>query len=263
MSHYARSEDNTISYQYIHSTPPKRPSAGVSRCDPPTLPPPLSRTNTDFSTSPLTIPISSTRRGLDSKMSSLWPWNDPNVDFDDREKMALVTDERRVLPKVSMRPWEGWRVVFLGSCRIVTIPAKCRLLIITRAQHTASLPPCFREYLGNQTWLFKNSFTVDCRIPIGGIILARLRMCASSSSIFSRPTDVLASHSLRPLHDTTCQGKGLYAPCSTVDYRLICTIEQLHDRAVRELAIRLGGSKAALLNASLVRFPLLNMMLID
>ncbi|KAH9058383.1 Sodium/calcium exchanger protein-domain-containing protein [Lactarius vividus] len=30
---------------------------------------------------------------------------------------------------------------------------------------------------------------------------------------------------------------------------------KLHDRAIRELAIRLGGSKAGLLNASLVRFP--------
>ena len=147
MSHYARSDENTISYQYIHSTPPRRPSAGVSRCDPPTLPPPLSRTNTEFSPSPITIPINSTRRGFGSNMSFLWPWNDPVVDFDDREKMALVTDERRVLPKVSMKPWEGWRVVFLGSCRVVMIPVKSHLLMIARAQHTASLPPCVREYL--------------------------------------------------------------------------------------------------------------------
>ncbi|KAF8269550.1 Sodium/calcium exchanger protein-domain-containing protein [Lactarius quietus] len=66
--------------------------------------------------------------------------------------MSLVTDERRVSPKVSMKPWEGWRVVFLGS------------------------------------WL--------------NILL-------------------------------------LFLPAS------------LHDCAIQELAIRLGGSKAALLNASL------------
>lgn len=53
----------------------------------------------------------------------------------------------------------------------------------------------------------------------------------------------------------------LYALCSAVGFRLILTIEQLHDCAIQELALRLGGSKAALLNASLVRFPLLNMAL--
>src|SRR5258708_2037283 len=140
MSHYARSDENTISYQYIHSTPPRRPSPGASRFAPPTLPPPLSRTNTEFSPSPITIPISSTRRGFGSNMSSLWPWNDPVVDFDDREKMALVTDERRVLPKVSMKPWEGWRVVFLGSCRVVMIPVKSHLLMIATPHHPPSLP---------------------------------------------------------------------------------------------------------------------------
>lgn len=53
----------------------------------------------------------------------------------------------------------------------------------------------------------------------------------------------------------------LYALCSAIGCRLICAIYQLHDCAIQELAIRLGGSKAALLNASLVRFPLLNMTL--
>ena len=146
MSHYARSEENTISYQYIHSTPPRRPSAGVSRYDSVPLPPPLSKSNTDYSTSPLTIPIGSTRRGFGSNMSFLWPWNNPVVDFDDREKMALVADERRDSPKVSMKPWEGWRVVFLGSCSVITILVKSHLLMIPRAQRTAPLPPCFREY---------------------------------------------------------------------------------------------------------------------
>jgi hypothetical protein len=54
----------------------------------------------------------------------------------------------------------------------------------------------------------------------------------------------------------------LYAPCSALGYLLICAIEQLHDCAIQELALRLGGSKAALLNASLVRLPLLCMTLI-
>ena len=145
MSHYVPSEENNISYQYIHSTPPRRPSAGVSRYDSVPLPPPLSKSNTDFSTSPLTIPIGSTRRGFGSNMSFLWPWNNPVVDLDDREKMALVTDERRGPPKVSMKPWEGWRVVFLGSCRVTTSLVNSLLLMVLRAQHTTSLPPCFRE----------------------------------------------------------------------------------------------------------------------
>ncbi len=258
MSHHV---DNTISYQYIHSTPPRRPSAGVSRFDSLPLPPPLSRTNTDFSTSPLTTPIGSTRKGFGSNMSFLWPWNNPTVDFDDREKMALVADERRDLPKVSMKPWEGWRVVFLGSCRVVTIPSNYTCSWLPGLNILLLFLPVSVSTCAPQTWLFKNSFAVDCRVPIGGITLACLRLCASSPSLFSRSTDFLASHSLRPLHDTACQGMHLYAPCSALDCRLIGTIEQLHDRAIRELAIRLGGSKAGLLNASLVRVPLLNIAL--
>ena len=166
MSHYARSEENTISYQYTHSTPPRRPSAGVSRYD--SVPLPSSLPRTDFSPSPLTIPIGSTRRRFGSNMSFLWPWNNPVVEFDDREKMALVTDETPDSPKVSMKPWEGWRVVFLGSCRVVKIPIKLHLLMIPRAQHTTYLPPCFCEYpcTPDFSWLVKNIFPVDRRGPI-------------------------------------------------------------------------------------------------
>ena len=144
MSHYAQSEENTISYQYTHSTPPRRPSAGVSRYDSVPLPAPLPRT--DFSPSPLTIPIGSTRRRFGSNMSFFWRWNNSVVEFDDREKMALVTDEGHDSPKASMKPWEGWRVVFLGSCRVATVAIKFHLLMIPRAQPTTYLPPCFREY---------------------------------------------------------------------------------------------------------------------
>ena len=110
MSRYSTSADNTIFYQSIHSTPPRRPSAGVSRHD--SLPlPTLSITQSELSTiSP--GPISQEMSGR----SFLWPWNKPAVDFDDREKMALVTDEKHELPKVFMKPWEGWRVVLFSSC---------------------------------------------------------------------------------------------------------------------------------------------------
>lgn len=186
MSHYAQSADNTISYQYVHSTPPRRPSAGVSRCEPlplPQPPPPLSRTNqgtiTDFSTSPLAVPTASTRRGFGSNMSFLWPWNSPVVDFDDREKMALVTDERHNSPKVSMKPWQGWRVVFLGSwlnILLLFLPASWIVESLSEGSHTLVFTLCILSM-----------------IPL----------------------------------------------------------VKLHDRAIRELAIRLGGSKAGLLNASL------------
>ena len=117
MSHYAPPLDNTIFYQSIHSTPPRRPSAGVSRHD--SLPlPTLSRSQTEFSSTSAGPSLS--YQGVASDTSLLWPWHKPAVDFDDREKMALVTDERHDLPKVSMRPWEGWRVVLLGSCGSMT-----------------------------------------------------------------------------------------------------------------------------------------------
>jgi len=160
MSHYAPFAHNTTPPQYTRSTPPRRPSAGVSHCDSVPLPsPPLSGTNTKFSPSPLTIPIGSTRRRSVGSMSFLWPWNNPIVDFDDREKMALVTDEKSDhLPKVSMKPWEGWRIVFLGSCRVVTILVKYRPLTIARAQHIASLLPCFGEYLEHTRLGFLRQF---------------------------------------------------------------------------------------------------------
>lgn len=112
MSRYPTSADNTIFYQSIHSTPPRRPSAGVSRHD--SLPlPTLSITQPEY---PTISPGPSSRQEV-STSSFLWPWHKPAVDFDDREKMALVTDEKQhELPKVSMKPWEGWRVILFSSC---------------------------------------------------------------------------------------------------------------------------------------------------
>ncbi len=73
--------------------------------------------------------------------------------------VALVTDEKSDhLPKVSMKPWEGWRIVFLGSCRVVTILVKYRPLTIARAQHIASLLPCFGEYLEHTRLGFLRQF---------------------------------------------------------------------------------------------------------
>ena len=103
---------------------------------------------------------------------------------------------------------------------------------------------------------------MDRRIPVRGIIFARFCLCASSPSLFCQLSDPSTIRSLCPLHDTACQGTHLYAPCSALGCRLICVVEQLHDRTIQELALRLGGSKAALLNASLVRFPLLSMTFI-
>jgi len=104
--------ESTLLYQSIHSTPPRRPSAGVSRHD--SLPlPTLSRTQTESSTMSAGL---TSRPCVVDNTSFLWPWHKPAVDFDDREKMALVTDERRTPAKVSLKPWEGWRVVLFGSC---------------------------------------------------------------------------------------------------------------------------------------------------
>jgi hypothetical protein len=117
MSHYPTSADNTIFYQSIHSTPPRRPSAGVSRHD--SLPlPTLSITQPEFSTiSPGPISYKEV-----SDRSFIWPWHKPATDFDDREKMALVTDEKHEFPNVFMKPWEGWRVVLFSSCEPTHFP---------------------------------------------------------------------------------------------------------------------------------------------
>lgn len=115
MSRYPSSADNAIFYQSVHSTPPRRPSAGVFRHD--SLPlPTLPRTQSDY---PAISPGPSSHKEASSEKSFLWPWNKPAVDFDDREKVALVTDEKHELPKVSMKPWEGWRVVFFSSCGLM------------------------------------------------------------------------------------------------------------------------------------------------
>ena len=114
MSRYPTLADNTIFYQSIHSTPPRRPSAGVSRHD--SLPlPTLSITQPEY---PTISPGPGSRQEVSAR-SFLWPWHKPTVDFDDREKMALVTDEKQhESPKVStgMKPWQGWRVILLSSC---------------------------------------------------------------------------------------------------------------------------------------------------
>lgn len=112
-------------------------------------------------------------------MSSLWPWNNSVVEFDDREKMGLVTDERRDSPKASMKPWEGWRVVFLGSWLNV-------LLLFLPASWII-------ESLSEESYSLIFAFCILSMIPL----------------------------------------------------------VKLHDCAIQELALRLGGSKAALLNASL------------
>jgi len=112
MSRYPTSADNAIFYQAIHSTPPRRPSAGVFRHD--SLPlPTLSRTQSDY---PAISPGPSSYKGASSDGSFPWPWNKPAIDFDDRERVALVTDEKHELPKVSMKLWEGWQVLLLSSC---------------------------------------------------------------------------------------------------------------------------------------------------
>jgi len=114
MSRYAPPADDTLFYQSIHSTPPRRPSAGVSRHD--SLPlPTLSGARTDSSAIISTDPSIHKPEGIRRDTSFLWPWLKPAVDFDDRE--ALFTDDRRDSRKVSMKPWEGWRVVLLGSCK--------------------------------------------------------------------------------------------------------------------------------------------------
>jgi hypothetical protein len=112
MSHYAQPADNTILYHSIHSTPPRRPGAGVSRRN--SLPlPSLLRTQTESSTVSVT---STPHQGVGGNTSFLWPWHKPAVHVDDREKMALFPGEKHNAPTVSMKPWEGWRVVVIGSC---------------------------------------------------------------------------------------------------------------------------------------------------
>jgi hypothetical protein len=121
MSRYASPADNTLIYQSIHSTPPRRPSAGVSRYD--SLPlPTISRTQTESSTMSVG-PTSLHGADGNTSTSFLWPWHKPAVDSDDREKMALVADERRGPRKVSMKPWEGWQVVLFGSCKSMALSA--------------------------------------------------------------------------------------------------------------------------------------------
>ncbi len=111
MSRYPTSADSTIFYQSVHSTP-RRPSAGVFRHD--SLPlPTLSRTQSDY---PAISPGPSSHKEVSSDRSLLWSWNNSTADFDDREKVALVTDEKHESPKVSMKPWEGWRVILFSSC---------------------------------------------------------------------------------------------------------------------------------------------------
>lgn len=121
MSRYPTSADNSIFYQSVHSTPPRRPSAGVFRHD--SLPlPTLSRTQSDY---PAISPGPNSHKEASSDRSFFWPWNKPAVDFDDREKVALVTDEKHELPKVSMKPWEGWRVVLFSSCWLMAFYIRC------------------------------------------------------------------------------------------------------------------------------------------
>jgi hypothetical protein len=113
MSRCAPPADDTLVYQSVHSTPPRRPSAGVSRYD--TLPlTMLSRTPTD-SSAISAGPISP--QEVAAHTSSRWPWTTSSVDSDDREKTALVAGKGNDTQEVTMKPWEGWRVVLLGSCR--------------------------------------------------------------------------------------------------------------------------------------------------
>lgn len=169
------SADNTIFYQSVHSTPPRRPSAGVFRHD--SLPlPTLSRTQSDY---PAISPGPISHKEASSDRSFLWPWNKPAVDFDDREKVALVTDEKHELPTVSMKPWEGWRVVLFSSwfnLLLFLLPAAWTIDALSKKSHTIVF-----------------TFCILSMIPL----------------------------------------------------------VKLHGLAIRELAIRLGGSKAGLLNASL------------
>ncbi|KAF8486151.1 Sodium/calcium exchanger protein-domain-containing protein [Russula ochroleuca] len=99
--------------------------------------------------------------------------------------MALVTDEKQhELPKVSLKPWEGWRVVLLSSwfnLLLFFLPASWTVDSLSERSHTIVF-----------------TFCILSMIPL----------------------------------------------------------VKLHDLAIRELAIRLGGSKAGLLNASLVRLPM-------
>ncbi|KAI9512056.1 hypothetical protein F5148DRAFT_124274 [Russula earlei] len=171
MSRYAPSTtDDSLFYHSVHSTPPRRPSAGVSRHD--LLPlPALSRTRTESSA--VSACSYRSHQGVDRDTSFPWPWHKPSADFDDREKMALVTDERHDLPIPSMRFWEGWRVVLLNS------------------------------------WF--------------NILLFFLPAASD------RPHTII------------------FAFCILSMIPLV----KLHDLAVRELAMRLGGSKAGLLHASL------------
>ncbi|KAI0288010.1 hypothetical protein BC826DRAFT_1108007 [Russula brevipes] len=111
MSRCAPPADDTLVYQSVHSTPPRRPSAGVSRYD--TLPlTMLSRTPTD-SSAISAGPISP--QEVAAYTSSRWPWITSSVDSDDREKTALVAGKGSDTQEVTMKPWEGWRVVLLGS----------------------------------------------------------------------------------------------------------------------------------------------------
>jgi hypothetical protein len=115
MSPNAPLADNALFYQSVHSTPPRRLSAGVSRRDSLTLTT-LSRMQTESSTTTV-CPSSYHASGAGGDASSSWQWHRPAIDFDDREK--LVTHERRSLAKVSMRFWEGWKVVLFGSCGLM------------------------------------------------------------------------------------------------------------------------------------------------
>lgn len=110
MSPNASLADNALFYQSAHSTPPRRPNAGVSRRNSLTLPT-LSRMQTESST---TTVCPSFHHGAGGNTSSFWPRHKPAIDFDDREKLA--THESRCLAKESMKLWEGWRLVLFGSC---------------------------------------------------------------------------------------------------------------------------------------------------
>ncbi|KAH9972802.1 hypothetical protein BGW80DRAFT_1312631 [Lactifluus volemus] len=129
MSHYAQPADSTVLYQSIHSTPPRRPGAGVSRRN--SLPlPTLSRAQTESST----ISVSS------------MPHKAVNAaDFDDREKMALVSGENRDTPTISMKPWEGWRVVVIGSwfnALLLFLPASWAVNSLLKKPHTVVFTFC-------------------------------------------------------------------------------------------------------------------------
>jgi hypothetical protein len=134
MSRYPTPADNTIFYQSVHSTPPRRPSAGVFRHD--SLPlPTLSRTQSDY---PAISPGPSSQKEANSDRSFFWLWNKPAIDFDDREKVALVTDEKHELPKVFMKPWEGWRVVLLSSCRFMPFSIRQQLTVVKGLIYSSS-----------------------------------------------------------------------------------------------------------------------------